>query len=212
MKKGLVLLLLVGALTASLFGCGKKSDASADNTTTEASEEKDNKEDSKEDSKEEKKEASESKEKTEEDDLSKYDLSQGVTVASYDVDVNGIADTLKTNIEYQDELMEVSLDKASMFYDFSNVNIVEACIYESSGATAEEIVVLKCGDSQSVAAAKEVLENRVTEQIESFKDYVPEEVTKLKSAVIITNSDFAILSVSDNSDSAKQLIEGMLAQ
>lgn len=204
MKKGLVMLMLISMLAVAVAGCGKKSEEAKDSKTTEATEDKKEKN--------EDKKADESEEKTDEDDISKYDLSQGVVIDTGDVSAESIADLLKTNIDYTDELMEVSLEKASMFYDFTGIKIDEACLYESSGATAEEIVVLKCADSQSVEAAKTVLSNRVSEQIESFKDYVPEELTKLKSAVIISNSNYAILSVSDDPSGAKEVIEKMLAQ
>lgn len=208
MKKGLVMLMLVSMLAVAMIGCGKKSEDASDNNAKVSSEDK---KEEKEEKKEDKK-SGESEEKTDEDDISKYDLSQGVVLNTEEVSAEGIADLLKTNIDYTDELMEVSLEKASMFYDFTGIKIDEACLYESSGATAEEIVVLKCADSQSVAAAKEVLSNRVSEQIESFKDYVPEELTKLKAAVIISNSNYAILSVSDDPAGAKEVIEKMLAQ
>ncbi len=211
MKKGLVLLMLVGVLSASIFGCGKKDDVK-ENKATEESVDKEAKDDKKEDKKADKEDKKKDDKQGEEDDLSKYDLSAGVVTVSDDLDANGIANMLRTNIDYKDELMEVSLDKAAMFYDFSGIKIDEGCLYESSGATAEEIVVLKCSDSQSVAVAKEVLSGRVSEQIESFKDYVPEEITKLKSAVIISNSEYAILSVSDDPDGAKKIIEEALAQ
>lgn len=117
-----------------------------------------------------------------------------------------IADSLLNNIKYKDELTELDLDTAAMFFNFDGVEIEEAYIYESSGATAEEIVVLKCKDEKSAKAAKAVLENRVNEQIESYESYVPEEVPKLKEAVIAVVNEIAVLSVSDDAGAAKKII------
>lgn len=117
-----------------------------------------------------------------------------------------IADSLLKNIAYKDELTELDLDTAAMFFNFDGVDIEEAYIYESSGATAEEIVVLKCKDEKSAKAAKAIFENRVNEQIESYESYVPEEVPKLNKAVIAVVGDIAVLSVSDDAEAAKKII------
>lgn len=122
------------------------------------------------------------------------------------VDVKGLAGTLLNDISYTDQLSEVDTDTASMFLNFADVEIDEACIYESSGATAEEIVVIKCKDSDSAAKAKEAFKQRVEEQTENFTDYVPEEVPKLKDAVVFVSGEYAVLSVSADSSKAKEII------
>ena len=124
------------------------------------------------------------------------------------VDAKAIADSLLSEISYTDQLAAVDLDTAKMFLNFADVEINEAYIYESSGATAEEIVVLVCKDSDSAAKDKSAFEQRVSEQKENFTDYVPEEVPKLNDAVIITSREYAILSVSGDSSKAKDIIEG----
>lgn len=123
------------------------------------------------------------------------------------VDAAKIAEDLLTEISYTDELSSVDKDTASMFLNFADVEIEEAYIYESSGATAEEIVVLKCKDSDNAANAKDAFSQRVEEQIDNYTDYVPEEVPKLKDAVIITSKEYAVLSVSGDSGKAKSIIE-----
>ena len=119
-------------------------------------------------------------------------------------------------IEYESKYLEdvkdllVDLETAKMFLNLADIEVVEACIYESSGATAEEIVVLVCADADSAAKAKTAFEQRVEEQTENFTDYVPEEVPKLKDAVIITEDVYAVLSVSGDASKAKSIIESAL--
>ena len=124
------------------------------------------------------------------------------------VDAKGIADSLLNDISYDDTLTEVDIETAKMFLNLSEVEVSESYVYESSGATAEEIVVLVCKDSDSAAKAKVAFEQRVEEQTDNFTDYVPEEVPKLKDAVIITSKEYAVLSVSADSSKAKSIIEG----
>ena len=124
------------------------------------------------------------------------------------VDAASLAKSLVSDISYDDQLSEVDLDTAKMFLNFADVDIAEAYIYESSGATAEEVVVLVCKDSDNAAKAKTAFEQRVEEQTENFTDYVPEEVPKLNDAVIITSKEYAVLSVSGSAGKAKDIIEG----
>jgi hypothetical protein len=101
----------------------------------------------------------------------------------------------------------MDIDMAGMFLNLSDVNVIKAAIYEGSGGTAEEIVVLECATADDAKKAEEVLKTRVSEQIESFTDYVPEELTKLNAAVIKVSGKYAALSVSDTSDEAKKIID-----
>lgn len=121
-------------------------------------------------------------------------------------DVKALGSDLNSKIVYQDTLSELDVDTASMFLNLADVNIANASIYEGSGATAEEIVVLECATAEDAAKAKEVLQTRVSEQIESFTDYVPAELTKLNSAVIKVNGKYAVLSVCDTPEEASKII------
>ena len=132
--------------------------------------------------------------------------------AEKEIDVKELAKELLDEIKYQDQLGEIDMDTASAFYVLDGVEIEDACFYESSGATAEEIVVIKCKDSDNAAKAKEILKTRVSDQIDSYTDYVPEEVTKLNDAVIITSNNIAVLSVSNDPSKAKSIIEETIAK
>ena len=124
--------------------------------------------------------------------------------ADFDVDVLGRE--LNEQITYADTLMPLDLDTAGMFLNLSEINVTKAAIYEGSGGTAEEIVVLECATEDDAKKAEEVLKTRVSEQIESFTDYVPGELTKLNAAVIKVNGKYAVLSVSDTPDEAGKII------
>lgn len=124
-----------------------------------------------------------------------------------DFEVDELGDALNTQITYKDELGQLDLQTAAMFINISGIDIVDGVVYEGSGATAEEIVVFKCASDEEAAKAKAVLEERVEEQIESFTDYVPEELTKLNAAVIRVNGEYAVLSVSDDPKSANAIID-----
>ena len=123
-----------------------------------------------------------------------------------DVDVNGLSDALHSQIAYKDELSPIDLDTAKMFYSFSDADITEAVFYESSGATAEEIAVIKCGSKEGADKIETALNTRVEEQKEAYTDYVPAELEKLNSAVVVKSGNTAVLSVSDEPDKAREII------
>ncbi len=61
-----------------------------------------------------------------------------------DFDVAALGNDLSTSITYVDTLSEMDLDTAGMFLNLADINVNKAAIYEGSGGTAEEIVVLEC--------------------------------------------------------------------
>ena len=130
--------------------------------------------------------------------------------AKADFDVDTLGSDLATKITYQDSLAQMDLDSAGMFLNLSGLDVVKASVYEGSGGTAEEIVVLECATDADAKKAEDVLKTRVSEQIESFTDYVPEELTKLNAAVIKVSGKYAVLSVSDTPDEARKIIDSYM--
>lgn len=122
------------------------------------------------------------------------------------INAEALANSLKDELPYTDTLTAVDIETAKMFLNLADVEVEESYIYESSGATAEEIVVLKCKDKDSASNAMKALEQRISEQTENFTDYVPEEVPKLNSAVVAVKDVYAVLSVSNDSTKAKELV------
>ncbi len=123
-----------------------------------------------------------------------------------EMSVDEVSGRLLKEITYQDELSNMGLDTAAMFLNLSDIDIKNAAIYETSGWTAEEIVVIECGSKEDADKAKAALEARVAEQKVNYEDYVPEELEKLQAAVIVESGNFAVLSVSDEPDQAKAIL------
>ncbi len=123
-----------------------------------------------------------------------------------DIDIAKLGERLNSEIVYDDSLGKLGIDKASMFLNLTDIDIVDGVIYEGAGATAEEIVVLECASGEEAVKAKERLSDRVKEQKESFENYVPAEIPKLDSAVIEATGRYAILCVSGDANRAREII------
>ncbi|MFU0831955.1 MAG: DUF4358 domain-containing protein [Oscillospiraceae bacterium] len=124
-----------------------------------------------------------------------------------DVDVQKIADELINTITFQDEMSELNQDTAIGIFGIETDDVVKAAVYESTGATAEEVAAFECKDEQAAGRIKKKAEDRIETQRTGFQDYMPAEMEKLKDPVLIQQGKYVILCVSDDNETAKQTID-----
>jgi hypothetical protein len=91
-----------------------------------------------------------------------------------------------------------------------NSSINKQAVYVSSGATAEEISVWDAKNADAAKDIKTAVLARIEAQKAGFQDYVPAEMAKLKSPVLISEGDYVILCLSNDNEKAKQVIESDL--
>lgn len=127
-----------------------------------------------------------------------------------DVDVQAAADEILNNGDFKDTLATVDKTMAlTRLYNLDETQIEEAAFYTNSNATAEEIAVIKAASSDYVDTVKAAYETRVSDQEAACRDYLPDEMTKLESAVIYTNGNYVILCVSNDNAKAETIIENL---
>ena len=126
------------------------------------------------------------------------------------VDVSALAEALNTGITYQDPLEKLDDGMVGMLYDVDGL-VTESVVYMGSGATAEEIAVFACNDADTAKnEVKPIVEEHVDAQIESFRDYVPGQVTKLEQSLIRQTGSSVVLSVSNDPDGANKILDEYL--
>ena len=119
------------------------------------------------------------------------------------------AQTILENVTFRDMLLKAEGDVVSNYYTLDD-SIAEHAVYVSgSGATAEEVAVLKVTDPAKLSDAKAILEKRVEELKRRFADYVPAEMTKLENPVLVTQGDVAVLILADDADQAKKVADSL---
>jgi hypothetical protein len=121
------------------------------------------------------------------------------------IDAAALAETLTTDISYDDELELVDDDDVSMYIDLPDG--VESVMYMGSGSTAEEVAVFTAADSDTAAETLDSVQSYLDDQADSFEDYLPEEAKRVGNAVLEQKGNYVILCVSGESDTAKDLIE-----
>lgn len=124
------------------------------------------------------------------------------------IDVHTMAQSLLNDITYEDQLTKVEGNMFQMIYGISQEDIEEYEAYVSTGATAEEIAVIKAKDEATAESMEEKLTDRVETQKNSFANYIPKEVEKLEEAVVYQEGVYVILSISNDDEKAEEIISG----
>lgn len=132
--------------------------------------------------------------------------------AAVDIQPDEAAQTIMEQVEFRDTLVKAEGGAENSRYNLDDSIVADYAIYVSgSGATAEEIAVLKLADGASMEDARAILDKRVEDLIFSFQDYVPAEMTKLENPVIVENGNVIVLVLADDADAAKTAADGLFA-
>lgn len=116
------------------------------------------------------------------------------------------ANSIMNGVSFRDTLIEAKGDVARNWYSLDD-KVGEFTVYISgSGATAEEIAVIKTSD---VKTAKATVEKRVEDLKFNFENYVPAEMTKLADPVIVTRGDIVFLVICDDPSEAQTAIDNL---
>lgn len=119
------------------------------------------------------------------------------------------ADKLVQTIAFDDEMTEMPESMITKLYGIASDSIVSSKVYMSTGATAEEVAAFEAKDSNGAKAIEAAVKARIEKQKASFRDYIPEEMPKLESPVIITDGNYIFLCISNQNDKAKEIIDSL---
>ena len=127
-----------------------------------------------------------------------------------EIDVQKAADDILNKGDFKDNLGAIDKSMAlTRLYSLDEAQIKASAFYTNSNATAEEIAVIETTSSEYVDTVKAAFEARITSQEAACKDYLPDEMPKLESAVIYSSGNYVILCVSNDNAGAKELIEDL---
>jgi|GEM_PF-7020580 len=96
---------------------------------------------------------------------------------------------------FSETLEPVDADVADVLYGIDDDAISAAYVCLSGGATAEELAVFATPDAVAAGAVQTALEQRVSAMAEAWAGYGPQEVPKLKAAVIRRSGTTVLLVV-----------------
>lgn len=124
--------------------------------------------------------------------------------SSASLDIKTLPEAILEKVAFEDELTELNQDAIENLYDIPEG--VTARVFLGSGATAEEVSVFAAQDD---ATAKTMLENakaHISERVESFQNYIPEQVKLLDNAIVKQIGTSVVVCVTSDADAALKVI------
>ena len=107
---------------------------------------------------------------------------------------------------FTDLMSEMDNAVAFEIYGIDPAAVESASIYMGTGATAEEIAVIKAKDADSAKTVAEAMNSRVGAQIEAYKNYVPAEVPKLEEAIVKSAGSYVVYVTAADKAAAESII------
>ena len=108
---------------------------------------------------------------------------------------------------------DVYADNFERLYNFPMKKIDGGVIaYAADGGKADEISIVRAGDSADVSEIKKYMEARLEKRLHDFQNYKPEEVYKLENASVAVSKNYVFLVISDQADEMITAIKGVLNQ
>lgn len=131
----------------------------------------------------------------------------GASGAPRAADVNAVADEIVKTVKFKDELSPVAQKTAVNLYGLDAADVAKARVYESTGATAEEVAAFEAKDDAATAKVEQAVQQRVEDQKSAFQDYQPKEMTKLKAPLMVRSGKYVVLVVADDTSAAKSVTD-----
>lgn len=123
------------------------------------------------------------------------------------LDAAATADKLASEVTFKDQLSPLKDKAAFKLFGLDDSTVVSQKVYVGTGATAEEIGVWECKDENATKIVQSAAEQRVKDQTQAFANYVPGELTKLKSPFIKTYGKYVVYVCCDDTTQAQKVID-----
>lgn len=137
----------------------------------------------------------------------KDDDKGAVTADAGNADVKATADKIKSDVTFEDQLIEADGAKIEKIFGINSGAYTNAKVYiSSSGATPEEIACFEATSPDMAGTIKTALEARIKAQTATFTDYKPEQAPKLQNPVLKVNGSCVYYVVSGDSAKAESII------
>jgi len=128
-----------------------------------------------------------------------------------DIDISPAqaAQAIAEGVEFTDTLILAEGDVANGYYLLDDTVTDYAVYISGSGATAQEVAVLKVADAADAGHAEEIVRDRLERLKTMFENYRPDEMAKLQSAVVEVRGNVVYFVCSDDSAKAVEIIDSL---
>lgn len=122
------------------------------------------------------------------------------------VDVQALADALKSGVTFEDTMSAVASDELAFSLSGMPENYTAAA-YRADAITSEEIIVVQTESKDDAAAVKTALETHLAEVKDQASKYQPEELARLDGAILNVYGNCVVLCVTADTDGANAIIK-----
>ncbi len=129
----------------------------------------------------------------------------GGSKVNNNVTAGGLAGALVNTVPFDSEMKAASVENYMTLPEGA-----EAAGYMSNGATAEEIIVVRCASEADAKTVKTDIETFLADQRSNLERYQPDEVSRLDSGVLVQRGVYAVLCVSADAERAETVIKEQL--
>ncbi len=114
------------------------------------------------------------------------------------IDTQKIGEKILDAIEFKDELIKVTDSLVISAYMPDPQKVCSASLFLGGGATAEEVAVFEMKSGKDAKELETLVKKRIERKKKDFENYIPQELTKLGSPVIVRKSNLVIVCIADD--------------
>lgn len=112
-------------------------------------------------------------------------------------DTDKIANEILSSVKFKDDLSKISNSLLISNYELDTSKIQSAALYMGSGATAEEIAVFEAVNEDYAKVIETLAKDRIERKKKDFENYIPAEMTKLNSPVIVRKGNVVAVCIAN---------------
>lgn len=127
-----------------------------------------------------------------------------------EINVEALAESLATEITYTGEMELIPEDEIDWYLDVEEG--VTGVMYMVSGVSCEEVAVFEAPDEATATAMVENIEEQLADLEDQSAPYDPKVSKRMEDAVLEQSGCYVILCVSDDSETAKEIVNEALGK
>ena len=122
-------------------------------------------------------------------------------------DLEALSSQLEQSGAFSDILSPVSKEIAASFYGFEDADVTSCVVLCSTGATTEEIGLMKCTSEDAATKIEANAAARVETQRAIYESYAPGEMPKLDDAIVTQSGLYVFYIVSADYTKAQAVLD-----
>lgn len=122
-----------------------------------------------------------------------------------DIDIQALTDALLSQVTFDTPLADVGSDSTVYFPDLPENAQIR--LYMGSGYYADELAVITLADKSDASNAQASIDKHLEQKYAQFSSYIPEELPKIKNAVVWNRGVYFIVCITNDTATAEEILK-----